>query len=273
MKPRRFFSFLYVLILLPFIVFPTFVHAAPWDLKGTVPLKFDAYHPQGLVKIGDRFFLSSVEVENKKAGKGAGYLFEFNGSGEKVNTMPLGEGAMYHPGGMDFDGSSIWVPVSEYREKSTSIIYKVDPDKWEAKEAFRVKDHIGAVVFNRETQTIVGMNWGSGAFYEWHPDGRQIRKVLNEYHTVAFQDCKYLSGPSMICAGVNQNAVGKLVLVDLIDFDVQQVFSQVPRTLKKILMTRNPMTLDNQGGIYRFYFLPEDHFGTMHVYENVFDIF
>lgn len=249
------------------------LHAAPWDLKKTVPLKFDAFHPQGLVKIGDRFFLSAVEVENRKQGKGVGHLFEFNGAGEKVNDMILGEGAMYHPGGMDYDGSSIWVPVSEYRDKATSIIYKVDPNTWQAKEAFRVQDHIGAVVFNRESQTVVGMNWGAKAFYEWHPDGKQIRKVINEYHTVAFQDCKYLSGPSMICAGINQNAVGKLVLVDLIDFDVQQVFSRVPRTMRKILMTRNPMTLDNEGGSYRFYFLPEDHFGTMHVYENVFDIF
>ena len=32
---------------------------------------------------------------------------------------------MYHPGGIDYDGRHIWVPVAEYRPNSRSIIYRV----------------------------------------------------------------------------------------------------------------------------------------------------
>ncbi len=38
-----------------------------------------------------------------------------------------GDGAMFHPGGIDFDGQFIWVPVGEYRPDSRSIVYRVDP--------------------------------------------------------------------------------------------------------------------------------------------------
>ena len=36
--------------------------ASSWTLERSVPMTFPAHHPQGLVKIGDRLFFSSVEV-------------------------------------------------------------------------------------------------------------------------------------------------------------------------------------------------------------------
>ncbi|WP_308162560.1 DUF6454 family protein [Bacillus sp. ISL-7] len=37
--------------------------------------------------------------------------------------MKLGEGDVYHPGGIAIDCKSIWVPVAEYRPNSKSMIY------------------------------------------------------------------------------------------------------------------------------------------------------
>ena len=34
-----------------------------WTLVESVPMKFPTYHPQGMVKIGDTLFVSSVEVK------------------------------------------------------------------------------------------------------------------------------------------------------------------------------------------------------------------
>ena len=34
-----------------------------WNLVESVPMKFTTYHPQGMVKIGDTLFVSSVEVK------------------------------------------------------------------------------------------------------------------------------------------------------------------------------------------------------------------
>jgi uncharacterized protein DUF6454 len=250
-----------------FLGAPDQLNAVPyvWRLVDTFQPKFEMYHTQGLVKIGNRFYLSAVEVQGKD--KGVGHFFEFDGQGNLLRQMTLGEGAMYHPGGIDFDGQFIWVPVSEYKPRSHAILYKVNPATMKAVEAFRVNDHIGAVVFNREEKTIVGMNWDSQAFYEWRPDGKLIRKVINDMSDYAYQDCKYLQGPAMICSGTRANANGGIAVVDLIDFDVAQDIQTIPRTPKKTLMTRNPMAIDLKAGKIRYYFLPEDHNGPMYVFE------
>ncbi len=261
--------------------FPAIPLLPVWRAVGKIPLQFDAFHTQGLVKIGSNFYISSVEVQqktksasasktgfNKTAGQGVAHLFQVDEQGKIVNQITLGEETMYHPGGMDYDGESIWVPVSEYRPKSLSIIYKVDPTTLKAVEAFRVMDHIGGVVFNRELKTLVGLNWGSDFFYEWTPEGRVLRKVKNEIGDIQYQDCKYVQGPAMVCGGVLGNAEGRLDLIDLFDFSRIRGLWSIPRTSGKILMTRNPMTLEQQdNGRILYYFLPEDHFGTIYIYE------
>ena len=62
---------------------------------------------------------------------GAGHLFRFDEKGDLLADVPLGEGAIYHPGGIDYDGRHIWVPVAEYRPNSNPIIYRVDPTTME----------------------------------------------------------------------------------------------------------------------------------------------
>lgn len=253
---------------------------AQWRLVDRVPIQFNAFHTQGLVKIGPHFYLSAVEVLKKTSrtkswktgfsrtiGEGVGHLFEFNAQGELLREITLGEGSMYHPGGMDFDGRWIWIPVSEYRPNSFSIIYKVDPETLQVVEAFRVTDSIGGVVFNREFNTIVGLNWGAKYFYEWTPDGKMLRKEKNDTDEVAYQDCKYVQGPAMVCSGIFGNAMGRLDLIDLMDFSRIIGMWSVPRTPHKILMTRNPMTLEKTDDKTLYYFLPEDNFGTLYIYE------
>src|SRR5262245_33755172 len=59
-----------------------------WRLVSSLAFNFDTRHPQGLVKIGDTFFVSAVEVRqptqrfgspqnglDRDAGVGAGHLF------------------------------------------------------------------------------------------------------------------------------------------------------------------------------------------------------
>ena len=62
-----------------------------WNLVETVPMKFTTHHPQGMVKIGDTLFVSSVEVKvptkrfpqpidgyDRDAGEGVGHLFKID---------------------------------------------------------------------------------------------------------------------------------------------------------------------------------------------------
>src|SRR5262245_26746432 len=97
-----------------------------WKPVASIPVRFKTFHPQGMVKIGDTFFVSSVEVRNRDTSDGTGHLFRIDSTGHLLADLKLGEGPIYHPGGIDYDGISIWVPAAEYRMDSRSIIYRVD---------------------------------------------------------------------------------------------------------------------------------------------------
>ena len=173
--------------------------ASSWTLAAAIPLGFPAYHPQGLVKVGDTFHMTAVD----KAG--LGHLFKIDASGRLLADLKLGEGAIYHPGGIDYDGTAIWVSVAEYRPDSRSIVYRVDPLTMKAAEVFRFADHIGAIVHNTDDHTLHGVSWGSRRFYRWTLDrgGRVTNagvppvelRTLNRSHYVDYQDCRLRRPP------------------------------------------------------------------------------
>src|SRR5215212_2655006 len=124
-----------------------------WKPVSALPIAFPTYHPQGMVKIGDAFFVSSVEIKeptkrysqpidgyDRDTGAGIGHLFKIDPTGHLASEITLGEGSIYHPGGLDYDGQYIWVPVAEYRPNSRSVVYRVDPETMKAEEMFRFAD-------------------------------------------------------------------------------------------------------------------------------------
>lgn len=97
-----------------------------WELTGKLKLEFPTHHPQGIAYTDDYIFLSSVEIVertvkypsprdgyDRTAGKGVGHLFVMDKAGKLQKDIILGEGDMYHPGGLDFDGKNIWVSVAQ----------------------------------------------------------------------------------------------------------------------------------------------------------------
>lgn len=94
-----------------------------WKHTGTTDLKFKAFHPQATEVDGDE----------------------------------LGEGHIHHPGGIDVDEESIWVPVAEHRPDSRAIVYRIDRDTLEVTEVFRVDDHVGGIVHDRDRHRLVGL--------------------------------------------------------------------------------------------------------------------
>ncbi|MBI2067685.1 MAG: hypothetical protein HYT77_06715 [Deltaproteobacteria bacterium] len=262
---------------------------AEWKLVKTVPLSFETYHPQGMVKIGDFFYLSSVEVVEKTTqflkpegrydrttGKGRGYLFQFDQNGKLIGRLTLGEGASYHPGGIDYDGESLWVPVAEYRPHGPSIIYRVDPQKFEASVAFRIDDHIGAVAVDPKEGRIYGANWDSRRLYIWNRNGEELKIKNNVNHLIDYQDCHFQPSRYMLCGGLNRyrpSYGGEIPVggIDLLDLRSMTPIHQIPVMLftkNKEIMTRNPWTVEASGnGTLRFYFLPEDGKSTLYLFE------
>lgn len=272
--------------------------ASEWTRVQTVPIRFKTYHPQGMVKIGAHLFVSSVEVTvptrrfpspvnglDRDAGAGIGHLFQLDLSGNLIADLKLGEGTIYHPGGIDYDGRYIWVTVAEYRPNSRSIVYRVDPKTMTAVEILRFADHLGAIVHDTDDGTLHAVSWGARSFYRWTldangrvPGGGRSPEALrtpNPSHYVDYQDCKYAGQHRMLCTGVTeirQSAESppfRLGGIELIDLTDHRPLHQVPLLLwsRGMDMTHNPAWLEPTADGLRGYFMPEDDDSMLYIFE------
>ena len=272
---------------------------SPWRQVAAVPVNFLTHHPQGMVKIGDALFVSSVEIKvptkrfpqpvdgyDRDTGEGVGHLFKIDMQGNLLADLVLGEGTMYHPGGIDFDGRFIWVTLAEYRPNSRSIVYRVDPQTMRAEEVFRFGDHIGGIVHNTDDKTLHGVSWGSRRFYRWSvgADGKvtdagrppESLRTLNPSHYVDYQDCKYLGSRRMLCSGLAEFRVTpeaapfRLGGLDLVDLAEGRALHQVPVPLwapSGMDMMHNPVWIEPTASGLRGYFMPDDDRSTLYVYD------
>ena len=273
--------------------------SSSWKRVASVRISFRTYHPQGMVKIGRTLFVSSVEVKvptkllprpvgdyDRDAGDGVGHLFKIDMAGNLLADLRLGEGTIYHPGGIDYDGKHVWVSVAEYRPNSRSIVYRVDPEAMKATEMFRFADHIGAIIHNTDDNTLHGVSWGSRRFYRWTlgNDGRvtnadvppETLRTLNTSHYLDYQDCKYLGGRLMVCTGVAEMrqrpdvAPFRLGGIDLVDLEDGRPVHQAPVllwTAGGMDMTRNPVWIEPSATGLRGYFMPDDDTSTLYIYD------
>jgi hypothetical protein len=259
--------------------FTATTRATPWQRTATVRLGFATYHPQGFALVGDKIFMSTVEIieptvrypepidgYDRSPGKGRGHVLVLDRQGRLLRDVVLGEGDSYHPGGIDFDGRSVWVPVAEYRPNSAAIVYRLDPATFRAEEAFRVRDHVGGVVRDRATGEIHGVSWGSRTLYRWTPRGRQLSRTPNEDHLLDAQDCDYAAHRKQICSGVTglpapgggSYELGGLSLRDL---RTGRILHQVPFPVFSAaghVVTRNPTALEVRDGVLRLFAAPDD---------------
>lgn len=253
-----------------------------WTNTGSLRLDFNTHHPQAMEVVGDRIYLSSVEIierpekypepvdgYDRSPGKGVGHLFVLERNGDLLKDVVLGEGDMYHPGGLDVDqDGNIWLPVAEYRPDSEAIIYKVDPSTFETQKMFAVDDHVGGVVRDQETGRLVGQSWGSRRFYEWSTSGQQKARWLNDSHFIDYQDCEYVASRKTLCSGIAalpaQPGAGtpyELGGFALLDLRTRSIMHEIPTQLWSTagrVVTRNPTDIDAVGNHLTMYAAPDD---------------
>lgn len=250
-----------------------------WDLVRRTRLDFPTHHPQGFALVGDRIFMSSVEIteapekypspvdgNDRTAGRGVGHVFVMTREGELIKDIEVGEGTMYHPGGIDFDGDSVWVPVAEYRPDSRSVVYRIDPKTLDVHRAFEHDDHVGGVVRDQDTGSIHGVSWGSRRLFTFDPDGKVRDRAKNPNHMLDYQDCAFSGGATQVCSGVTElptasggtYELGGLALTGLRDGKVIHELPFPKFSAAGHAATRNPVALEQDGETLRLMAAPDD---------------
>jgi hypothetical protein len=266
-------------------------------------------HLQGMVRVKDgTFWASTVYVTtspwtntptgeeaalgmDRGTGAGVGYLVNFNAQGEEIKRVKVGEGTIYHPGGIDYDGTYIWVPVAEYRPNSYSMIYRVDPEASPESAATkvleRVEDHVGGILHDKKNKTLIGNTWGSRRFYTWPlKDNGTVSqtvwtraqlaeiKVLNRSAYIDYQDNMYVDNGKMIASGLSGDVGG----IEVLDCKTGLIENQI-RILTKVdqgssvttggrPLCQNPFWLEVSPDESKIiaYFAPEDDSTYLYIY-------
>jgi hypothetical protein len=275
-----------------------------WKLVDSVLLQAKTWHTEGIVKLGDQWIVSSVQVTeptvkypngqiidgtDRTPGAGFGHLMRFDSNGGLLSDRVLNApGALeYHPGGLDYDGRSVWVTLAQYRPNSSSTFLRVEPLTLAMKPLLHAHDHFGGVVNDTIRHRLVTLNWGSRAASSWRIRPRPwldaftepLSVVRNRSHFVDYQDCKYLGRvpdqrhPLMICGGITQYGTFQLGGVALLDTETLSPVWEVPVTLLSPagnVVTRNPVDVDVVDGKLRLYLAPDDDATTVLTYEAQF---
>lgn len=265
-----------------------------WQLVESIDLKFDTYHPQGMLKVDDTFYITTIKVERRPRytrqgkqvsvmdeGAGKGYLMQFDAGGNLLKCIELCEGAIFHPGGMDFDGRYIWVPITKYYPYSRSLIVRVDVRNHQVEKVCYVDDSIGAIIHDTDNNILVGANWDADEFLTWQLDSAlevkdaeltaAERRHANTAKHLAIQDSKYIGGGKMVGFGLKNGPKGRVGGFDVIDtrtFEKLRSADIELRTPRKSIVSGNPSTIEIVGDKMRLYFAPEDNKTTLYIYQT-----
>jgi Family of unknown function (DUF6454) len=215
------------------------------DATRVLELQGKTNHVQGMDTDGTYLWLTAVDSAGHK-----GYLREFRlEDGSLIRSIELQDGARFHPGGINADAESIWVPVAEYRPNSSAMIQKRNKKTLALEFQFSVPDHIGCVAVTPEF--VIGGNWDSRDFYFWDHQGRLIRKVTSETGN-SYQDIKFRSDGIVASGGL----ADRRGAVDWLEFPSMHLARRVMagKTDRGASLTREAMTTF-QGQLW---LLPED---------------
>ena len=210
-----------------------------------LPLRAKTAHVQGIDTDGLHLWVTSVERATRK-----GFLQEFAvGDGRLERTIEVQDGERYHPGGIATEGNAIWIPVAEYRAKSSAIIERRNKQTLALEFQFAVADHIGCLAVT--PQFLIGGNWDSRDFYVWDHQGKLIRKVPNTTGN-GYQDLKFNEG-QLVASGLLPGGKSAIDWLDAATFALLRR-ATLGNTDHHQPFTREGMTLFEK----HLWLLPED---------------
>jgi hypothetical protein len=243
----------------------SFTRSTAWELVDELPLQFDAYHPQGMVRVGSTWWVSTVDVDRRR-----GLVLAIDAQGQLLEEIPVGDELRYHPGGMDFDGEAFWIASAEYRPNSSATIYRMTPGGL-PEHVFDVDDHVGAVARCGVGGDLVGWSWGSRRFYRWSVDGQLLNATVNPSFFIDHQDCQWLDTGHLLCGGVAYvalaNGPGWLGGIGLLRTDDLTMTREVPfpryQAGTGMVGTHNPIWSEIRNNQLVVHLLPDDGQGSI----------
>jgi hypothetical protein len=210
-----------------------------------VALEGETHHVQGIDVDNGTLWVSSVDAKSRR-----GWVFVFDRkTGKMKHSVEVQNGDRFHPGGLSREGTSIWVPVAEYRRSSTTNMQKRNAQTLALETEFAVNDHIGAVAVVKDQ--LVGANWDAREFYVWSKSGKEIQKLANPTG-VAIQDMKYVNG-TLIAGGLRKDKSGVVVCLDWPSLKVLRTM-ETGKTDRGVTFTQEGLAVQGR----TLYLLPED---------------
>ncbi len=173
-------------------------------------IEHPTHHVQGLEVSDQWFWITAVDRAQR-----AGWVMRVDRASRRVEVeRRIDRGGQIHPGGCQSDGRRLWVPVAEYRPRSTTTMLALDPLTLEEIAALPCDDHLGGLASDGD-ETLWGVNWDSRQFYVYRTNGQMVASHDNPTG-VAYQDLKWRAG-WLVCGGQWRSPKGPLAVVDVID--------------------------------------------------------
>lgn len=243
-------------------------------------------HTQGLELVDDKYYVTArrEDIRPKRA-----LLLRTAGAANRWDAWDItpvdAQGAVTmldHPGGMQSDGTRLWIPLAESKRNGRSVVCAFQLTNCIAGRPlkpdfeFPVDDHIGAVAVAPDRQLLFGANWDTERVYVWDFRGRLQRMLTGGElkarglgvvagdggrSGLAVQDWKIL-GDRLYASGLFRAPPGSPTLatenrlIGFTDFLAPDFLSRtvpLPRP-KGIMLAREGMAISD-GSVY---FLPED---------------
>ena len=246
-----------------------------WEPTGELPLRFDAGHPQGMVRVDGHWWISTVDLEAS-----TGSVLVVDGDGALVERIAVGDDVRFHPGGLDHDGESLWIASSEYRPRSSAVVERLVPSLAggtpRPERRFHVDDHVGAIVRLGRDGDLVGWTWGSRRLRRWRIDGTLVTESRNPGHFIDHQDGQWVGDDLVLCGGVASVATAEgprsIGGIALLGGDGLTILNEAPfphhspRTGRAA--TQNPLFAEADGDRMVVHLLPDDGAGVILSYST-----
>jgi hypothetical protein len=193
-------------------------------------------------------------------------------------VRPNDDAVLDHPGGLQFDGRKLWIPIAESRRGGRTLICafslsRLKPGRTPiAANEFEVEDHIGALAVSRKDRVLIGASWDTETVRVWSHAGRLQRTLSREEqafnrlgasqpHGLAVQDWKIV-GQMLYASGLTRGAASNAATSrsTLLVLDRNLVTRERPREIE---LPPAPAGVEwaGEGAAVQgdfVYFLPED---------------